>query len=186
MKMNKFGLWGFSSLNGILMLIFGVIAIVFPSLTISMLGIYFAIAIMLGGLVLSVFAIRQRQNLANWRARLIEGLLSLALGIVIILYPNSAAAFLLVIVGLWALFIGVVFIATYFSKNTPELTKAFSLIAGLVSLVLGAIVVFNPFESTRFLVILIGIYALAYGLFTMVYSSKFLKAPDEDKTDILE
>jgi uncharacterized membrane protein HdeD (DUF308 family) len=84
------------------------------------------------------------------------------------------------------LFIGVVFIATYFSKNTPELTKAFSLIAGLVSLILGAIVVFNPFESTRFLVILIGIYALAYGLFTMVYSSKFLKAQNEDETDILE
>lgn len=184
MKLNKFGMWGLSSLNGILMVGFGIIAIAFPSLTIAAITIYFAIAIMVGGLVLSLFAYRHRKELLNWKARLIEGLLSLALGLVIVFNPQSAAAFLLIIVGLWAIFIGIVFIASYFNKNTPDLTRTFSLIVGLISLVLGAIIVFNPFESTRFVVVLIGIYALAFGVFTMVYSSKFFNTQKEN--DILE
>jgi len=184
MKLNKFGMWGLSSLNGILMLVFGIIAIAFPSLTVAAIAIYFAIAIMIGGLILSLFAYRHRNVLLNWKTRLIEGLLSLAMGLVIVFNPQSAAAFLLIIVGLWAVFIGVVFIASYFMKNTPDLTKAFGLIAGLVSLVLGLIIVLNPFESTRFVVVLIGIYALAFGVFTMVYSSKFFKGPNDNDEDI--
>jgi uncharacterized membrane protein HdeD (DUF308 family) len=180
MKLNKFGIWGLSSLNGMLLLVFGVIAILFPSLTIDAIAVYFAIAIMVGGLILSLFAYRHRKELLNWKTRLIEGLLSIALGLVIVFNPQSATAFLLIIVGLWAIFIGVVFIVSYFSKNTPDLTRTFSLIAGLISLVLGAIIVFNPFESSRFVVVLIGIYALAFGVFTMVYSSKLFNTPKDD------
>lgn len=183
MKLNRFGLWGFSSLNGILMLLFGLIAIVFPSLTIAMLGIYFAVAIILGGLVLSIFAIRQRNSVANWKARLIEGGLSLVLGVVIVFNPNSAAAFLLIVVGLWASFIGVVFIVTYFSNNTPKLTRAFNLIAGIVSLLLGLVIIFNPFETTRFLIILVGVYAAAFGIFTMVYTSTFFKSEENNQNN---
>jgi uncharacterized membrane protein HdeD (DUF308 family) len=185
MKLNKFGMWGLSSLNGILMIGFGIIAIAFPSLTIAVISIYFAITIMAGGFILSLFAYKHRHELLNWKTRLTEGLLSLALGLVIVFNPQSAAAFLIIIVGLWALFIGVVFVVSYFSKSSTDIIRVFNLIAGLVSLVMGGIVVFNPFESSRFVVILIGIYALAFGIFTMVYSSKFIKS-QEDDTDTLE
>lgn len=175
MKLNRFGKWSLSSLNGILMVIFGLVSILMPELAIAVLAIYFAITIMLGGLILSIFTLKHRASLPNWKARLTEGLLSVVLGMVILIKPQSAAAFLVYVMGLWAFFIGVVFIVSYFRRKTPDLVGAFNLIAGVVSVVLGLIIVFNPFESTRFLVILIGIYALAFGIFTMVYSSKILK-----------
>ena len=179
MKLNRFGKWSLSSLNGVLMVIFGLVSILMPELTVAVLAIYFAATIMLGGLILSIFTLKHRISLPNWKTRLIEGLISIALGLVILLNPQSAAAFLIIVIGLWAFFIGAVFIVSYFRSKTPNLVGTFNLIAGVVSLLLGLIVVFNPFESTRFLVILIGIYALAFGIFTMVYSSKVLKHEED-------
>ncbi|MFA5648890.1 MAG: DUF308 domain-containing protein [Bacteroidales bacterium] len=192
MKLNRFGKWSLSSLNGMLMVIFGLVSILMPELAIAVLAIYFAITIMLGGLILSIFTLKHKASLPNWKARLTEGLLSVVLGLVILIKPQSAAAFLVYVMGLWAFFIGVVFIVSYFRRKTPDLVGAFNLIAGVVSVVLGLIIVFNPFESSRFLVILIGIYALAFGIFTMVYSSKILKhdkdsvVPDVEEADSIE
>lgn len=174
------------------MVIFGLVSILMPELAIAVLAIYFAITIMLGGLILSIFTLKHKASLPNWKARLTEGLLSVVLGLVILIKPQSAAAFLVYVMGLWAFFIGVVFIVSYFRRKTPDLVGAFNLIAGVVSVVLGLIIVFNPFESSRFLVILIGIYALAFGIFTMVYSSKILKhdkdsvVPDVEEADSIE
>ncbi|MDD2549205.1 MAG: DUF308 domain-containing protein [Bacteroidales bacterium] len=180
MKLNRFGKWSLSSLNGMLLVIFGLVTILMPELAIAVLAIYFAITIMLGGLILSIFTLKHKVSLPNWKARLTEGVLSLVLGLVILIKPQSAAAFLVYVMGLWAFFIGVVFIVSYFRRKAPDLVGAFNLIAGGVSVVLGLIIVFNPFESTRFLVVLIGIYALAFGIFTMVYSSRVLKSEEND------
>lgn len=175
MKLNRFGKWGLSSFNGILMIVFGIVAIAFPSITIAALAIYFAISILVGGLALTAFSLRHKDELLNWKTRLTEGLISVVLGFVIVLKPQSAAAFLVIIVGLWAFFIGSVFIVSYFSRKTPDMVGALNLIAGVVSLLLGIIVIFNPFESSRFLVILTGVYALAFGIFTMIYTSQLFK-----------
>lgn len=171
MKLNRFGKWGISSLNGIIMIGFGAIAILFPSLTIAALAIYFAIAIFIGGLILGISSIRFRKNIPNWKSKLFEGIISLALGLIIIIYPNSAAAFLVIVIGLWATFIGIVFIISYFTNRTPSIVSSLNLISGIISLALGVAIMLNPFGSTRVIVILIGVYSIAYGVFTMAYTS---------------
>ncbi|MDD2197992.1 MAG: DUF308 domain-containing protein [Bacteroidales bacterium] len=174
MKYNKIGRWGMSSLGGILVLIFGFIALAFPNLAIKALAVYFALSILIGGIVLTTYAIQYRKLTPNWKARLAEGIISLILGIVIILNPESAAAFLMIIIGAWAAIIGLVFIGTFFARKTSQMIDVLNLTTGAISLVLGAIIMFNPFGSSRFVVILIGIYAIIYGILTMVFSSKIV------------
>jgi uncharacterized membrane protein HdeD (DUF308 family) len=170
MKINRFGKWSLSSLNGLFMIGFGIITIAFPGLTIAALAIYFAIAIFLGGIIVSAYALKYKSSLANWKSKLLEGIISVILGVTIILYPNSATAFLVIIIGLWAVFIGSVFIISYFSTKAHNLLGPLNLISGIVSLLLGAVIIFNPFESTRFLIILIGVYSIIYGLFSIIYT----------------
>lgn len=171
MRLNRFGKWSISSLNGIIMVGFGTIAILFPSITIAALAIYFAIAIFIGGLILGISSIRFRNSIPNWKSKLFEGFISLVLGLVIIFYPNSAAAFLVIVIGLWASFIGIVFIISYFLNKTPSIVSSLNLISGIISLALGVAIIVNPFGSTRFIIILIGVYSIAYGVFTMAYTS---------------
>ncbi|MFP4556959.1 MAG: HdeD family acid-resistance protein [Bacteroidales bacterium] len=172
MKINRLGQWGLSSLNGILVLIFGCIAIFFPSLTIKALAIYFAIAVLIGGAVLIANAIRIKEYSQSWKLMMLEGVIGILLGIVILSRSELAAKFLMVVIGLWALFIGAVFFYSFYKSTLPSSLKSFHLITGIISAILGVIIILNPFESSQFAVVLIGIYAIAYGIFSIVSNSK--------------
>lgn len=169
---NWLGRWGMSSLSGLLLMIFGFIALVFPSATIDILAIYFALSILIGGIVLAIYSIQYRKYTPNWKLKLVEGTISGILGIIIILNPKFAVEFLMIIVGAWAIVIGAVFIISYFAKKHLGLVEVLNLITGAISLALGAIIIFNPFRSFRFIIVLIGIYTIIYGVFSLVYSAK--------------
>lgn len=179
MKFNRIGRWGMSSLGGILVMLFGFTALAFPNVAVKALAVYFALSILIGGIVLTTYAIQYRKVTPNWKTRLLEGIISLVLGIVIILNPESAAAFLMIIIGAWAAIIGLVFIITFFARKTSQMVDVLNLTTGVISLVLGAIIIFNPFGSSRFIVVLVGIYAIIYGIVTMVFSSKIVNHTED-------
>ncbi len=190
MTTNWIGRWGMSSLSGILVMVFGFIALAFPSATIDLLAIYFALSILVGGIVLTTYSIQYRKYTPNWKLKLLEGIVSTLLGIIIILNPRKAVDLLMIIAGAWATVIGVVFIIAFFIRKSFRLIEILNLITGIISLALGLIIIFNPFESVRFIVILIGIYTIIYGVFSMIYSAKtvnrttiWLSAePEKDET----
>ena len=170
--MNKIGQWGLSSLNGILVLIFGLVALFFPSLTVVLLAMYFAIAILLGGIILTFYSLKFKESIQGWGYLLTEGIIGISLGVVILIMPESAAALLVIIVGLWAIFIGIVFFLSYYRDKLNERLKSFHLISGIISASLGLVMILNPFEGTRLIMILVGIYAVAYGVLSIVNSKK--------------
>jgi uncharacterized membrane protein HdeD (DUF308 family) len=49
------------------------------------------------------------------------------------------------------------------------------LFIGILSLLFGLIITINPFEGTRFITILIGLYAIAYGVFSLVNHRKTMR-----------
>lgn len=164
--------WNLAVVNGVLAIIFGLIALVFPGLTIAGLGIYFAITILIGGLSLIISVIRKKDSVSKWYYSLLEGVIGVLIGIIILARPESAAAFFIAVIGIWALFLGFVFLFSFYKKEKPGLVSSFHLVAGIVSVLLGFLIILNPFESTRVIAVLIGIYAIAYGTFSLVNSSK--------------
>ena len=164
--------WNFSYLNGILTIIFGLVALLFPTITIKGLAIYFAITILLGGIILIISSFRIRFGNTNWPMILLEGLAGTLIGIFILARPESAAAILVALIGIWSLFIGLVFIWVYSRKSLPEIANTFHLTAGILAIIVGLLILVNPFGSTRFIVVLIGIYAIIYGVFSIVSTSK--------------
>ena len=74
MKNFKLKNLGLSSLNGILAILFGVVAIAVPSITVVALVYYFAISILIGGLILSINSIRTKNTNLNWQFLLFEGI----------------------------------------------------------------------------------------------------------------
>ena len=168
--------WNLAYLNGILAIIFGMVALLFPSITIIGLAIYFAIAILLGGISLMVSSFRSRFGNANWTLMLLEGLVGTLIGLFIIIRPESAAAILVTLIGIWSIFIGLVFIWIYTRGHLPEIANTFHLIAGILALIVGLLILVNPFGSTRIIVVLIGIYAIIYGISSIVNTSKNLSS----------
>jgi uncharacterized membrane protein HdeD (DUF308 family) len=159
-------------LNGVLAIIFGLVALFFPGITLVALGIYFAITILIGGIALTVGSVRVKESSRHWYFLLLEGIIGILLGIIILARPELVATIFVTIIGIWAIIIGLVFLFTWFKRSLPPFPNTFALIISILSLLVGLLIIINPFESTRIITILIGIYALIYGLFSVINSSK--------------
>lgn len=159
-------------LNGILAIVFGLVAIIFPTITLYALALYFAISIIIGGVALSIGSYQQRNTHSNWPLSLFEGLVGLILGFIILFNPKASATAFVIIVGVWAVLMGLVFLVMYFGKRIPKPQTGFMLANGVASIIIGLLIFINPFESTRVITILIGAYALAYGVYSMVNNAK--------------
>ncbi len=168
----NFRSWRLSYGNGILAILFGTIAILFPGITLIGLAIYFAITLLAGGILLTISSLRSRKMLPNWSSMLLEGAIGILIGIIILARPESAAAFFIVIMGIWAMVIGLIFIISYFKLSLPAIIKPFHMIIGILSVLIGFIIILNPFESTRVIIVLIGIYAIGYGIFSIINARK--------------
>jgi uncharacterized membrane protein HdeD (DUF308 family) len=162
-----------TKLNGILAMIFGLVAVFFPGITLAALGIYFAISILIGGISLLAGAAQMKRTNHHWYFLVPEGIIGVLIGIVILARPKLAATVFITIIGLWAVIIGLVLLFSYFRKVLPGFSNSFLLIVSILSLLAGVLILINPFESTRFITILIGIYALVYGLFSVVHTTKY-------------
>jgi uncharacterized membrane protein HdeD (DUF308 family) len=165
----------FININGFLFIIFGVVAILFPGITLAALGVYFAFTVIIGGIAQIVGAVRVKSYNERWYLLLPEGIIGLLLGVLILSRPELIATVFVAIIGIWALIIGAVLMFSFFRNKNAGFTNTIMLLVGVLSVITGGIIVFNPFESTRMITVLIGIYALIYGLFSVINSSKFYK-----------
>ncbi|HBH49517.1 MAG TPA: hypothetical protein DDX98_12795 [Bacteroidales bacterium] len=167
--------WLFSSMGGVLAILFGIIAIVFPSITLIGLAYYFAAAILVGGIFLTIVAIRLKETNPGWTFLLLEGIIGILVGLFIVFRPTLSAAIFVTVIGVWALLLGLFFLIIYFKRNRLKMERNFMLFIGILSLLFGLIITINPFEGTRFITILIGLYAIAYGVFSLVNHRKTMR-----------
>ncbi|MFO7658341.1 MAG: DUF308 domain-containing protein [Bacteroidales bacterium] len=160
--------WMFTGLNGFLAIVFGLVALLFPTITLIALAIYFAISILIGGLVLTVGSVRIRNENPGWHLILIEGIIGMLIGIIILLRPEVSAAVFVTIIGIWAILLGLIFVTAWYRREMPKSEKGFLLITGILSLIFGLLITINPFEGSRVITVLIGVYAITYGLFSII------------------
>ncbi len=157
-----------SILKAILILLFGILVLSNPSSALVLISTYFGILAILGGLITIFFAYRhyQRGILAN--VGFLEGALSLLVGILIIAYPEVTVSFFMVVFGLWAAFIGITQIAAYITSEHSGLKNGFFLFAGILSLLIGVLLIFRPFESASVMAIIIGVYAIVFSVTQLI------------------
>ena len=157
-----------SSINGILAMVFGLVAILFPSITVIGLAIYFGITFLLGGITLTALSIKHKRGNLHWRLMMLEGLLGIFVALAIFFNPTLSATIFVFLIGVWAILNGVVFLAAYFKRKVAYIGKGLLIITGIVSLLFGILIISDPFESTKILTIIIGIYAIAYGILSII------------------
>ncbi len=162
----------FSSLNGILAIIFGLVTILFPTITLVALAIYFAVSILVGGLVLTISSLQIKNQYPGWQFVLLEGILGILIGIIIVLKPEFSAAVLVTIIGLWAILLGCILLISWYRIIFPGSEKSVLLVSGIFSLIFGILITFNPFEGSRAITLLIGVYMLSYGIFSIISNNK--------------
>lgn len=148
---------------GLLSLIGGIIALLNPlaaTMTATVLAGY--MFMLVGALML--FSILTDDSWGSRLLSLVLGLATLAIGVNIVSNPLQGVLQLTVVVALLMIFVGVLRIVVAFRMPTAAL-KALLILAGLVSLVLGAMILTSfPFSAAVVLGILLAIELLSNGV----------------------
>ncbi|WP_193162494.1 HdeD family acid-resistance protein [Microbulbifer hainanensis] len=156
--------WWLLLLRGICAVAFGILAFIWPGLSLLTLVILFGIYALLDGFFALIAAVLGRHKATPVWWLIIGGLVSVAAGIVTFIYPQITALVLVIFIGSWALVRGI-FEIIGAVRLRKEIDKEWLLVAiGLLSVLFGLAVLFNPGAGALALVWLIGAYAIALGL----------------------
>ncbi len=161
-----------SYISSVLAIIFGAIALFFPSLTLAGIGIVFAVALLIGGISMIIASQQQKKHGGEWGLTLGLGILTTVLGIVVLAAPEGAVGLLVTLMGIWALIIGVWILFGILRSDRNDTFRYIMLTVGIISVILGIVLILNPFETSRVLIIIIGLYSLIYGIASLFRKRK--------------
>ncbi len=166
--------WWLLTINGIIAVIFGVFALFIPQGTILTIAKYFGFILLLGGLILLIGALMNKKKQKNYTLLLIEGIVTLILGLIILLFTRQTLELFVIIVGIWAIILGIMQLVILTGIERAGSNKRILLINGLLTLLFGVLIFFNPFQAAMAFTVLVGIIALVFGVI-MIYISFQIK-----------
>jgi uncharacterized membrane protein HdeD (DUF308 family) len=112
-----------------------------------------------------------RLSQAAWRIVLLVGLLSVALGIVVLVWPGATLLAVGVLFGLYLIVIGVGQLVAAFGTHSNTAMRVLAFISGTLCVVLGVFCFRSVFESVLLLAVWIGIGWLFRGLTQVMAAS---------------
>ena len=172
MKYNISQRWTLLAANGVIAVIFGVLAIFVPGPTLLTVVTYFGIVILLLGAAMLVGGILTLRNGLDYGTDLAEAIVLMIIAVLLTFYTRQSLKIFVIIIGSWAILIGLMQLFIAFKLN-PELNgKNTLLINGGLSLVFGIILFFNPFQAAVFVLVLTGILAIAVGTILIIVAMK--------------
>jgi uncharacterized membrane protein HdeD (DUF308 family) len=154
--------WWVLVVRGALAVLFGVLALAWPHITVVVLIALFAAFAFLDG-ISSIISAAQRRDF-GWT--FIGGILSVILGVMAVLWPVSAGFALVLLIGAWALVRGVFDIAAAFAMR-HELASGFEwmlVISGIVSIIFGLFVLLFPLAGAFAIVGVVAGFAIFLGV----------------------
>jgi hypothetical protein len=162
--------WWVLALRGIFGIVFAVLALMWPGLTLLTLSVLFAAWALASGIVAVIGAIRHRRTEDDWWVPLLLGLVSIGAGIVAMLNPALTALVLVLVVGANALVSGVLDIVAAIRLRKAIRGEWLLALSGLASIVFGALVFLFPAAGAFALVWLISLYAFVSGVLLLAAS----------------
>ncbi|AHD21638.1 membrane protein [Rhodococcus pyridinivorans SB3094] len=154
-------------LRGILAVLFGVVALVWPGITVWALVVVFAAYAIIDGIVLVVQSVRDKPE--GWGWWLAMGVVSVLAGLVALFWPGITALALLYVIAFYAILFGITGIVGGIRfRKVPESGWVWSVLAGVVAVLFGIVLLIFPGEGILSLIVLLGIYAILFGVLLII------------------
>ncbi|MCW3005354.1 MAG: putative rane protein [Conexibacter sp.] len=151
-------------LRGAIGILFGVLAIAWPGLTLLVLVMLFAVYALLGGVVSIAGAFRIRRVESKWWLPLLLGIVSIVAGIYALVAPALTTLVLVLVMGVNAIITGALDIALAVRLRKVLRSQWLLVVGGVVSILFGVLVLARPDAGAVALVWMVSLYALLTGV----------------------
>jgi uncharacterized membrane protein HdeD (DUF308 family) len=163
--------------RGIAAVLFGIITLVWPNMTLSVLVLLFGVFAIINGITAVAAALRNTGE-QGWGLLLLEGILGILAGVVALVWPSITALAFLYLLAAWAILTGIMEIIAPLSFPMSGGRAALIALAGLASILFGILIAAQPSSGLLAVVWLIGAYAIVFGIMYIVvyFQSRSLAA----------
>lgn len=162
--------WWTFLIRGIIAVLFGLAAIIWPGLTIATLVIVFGAYVVVDGIFAIIDGFSTRSDNSHWWVEILIGLAGIVVGIWAMAFPDLTAVGMMYFIAAWWLVTGVLQII-YAIRVRREITNEwFLVLTGALSAVLGVVFMLFPGSGALSLIWVIGIYAIIFGIMLIVLS----------------
>jgi uncharacterized membrane protein HdeD (DUF308 family) len=169
--------WWAVALRGLAAILFGVLTLLVPGLTLLVLVLLFGIYSLADGLFTLLLAWRRARisSQSRWWTLLLEGLLSVGVGIVALVWPGISSLALLYLIAIWSVGTGVLEIFSALRLRRQITGEGFLILQGVLSVLFGLALVVFPASGALVIAWLIGFYALLIGALLLALAFRLRK-----------
>lgn len=166
--------WWLLLLRGIAAIVFGILAFIWPGLTLVTLVLFYGAFALVDGILAIAAAISGGSPVPRWWLAVV-GIAGVAAGILTFMWPGITALVLLVFIAVWAIVLGVMEIYGAIKLRKEIDNEWLLILGGLLSVVFGVVLLVRPGAGALALIWVIGAYAIAFGIIYIAFAFKLKK-----------
>jgi uncharacterized membrane protein HdeD (DUF308 family) len=163
--------WSIFLVNGLIAILFALLVLFVPDKIVTLTK-FFGILVMLGGLILFFFSYKNMQAKKSYLLLMSEAILAFLVGAVIAFYPSETLKIFLIVIGIWATIMGLLQIIVSVQMRKKVKNHEMFTINGVITLVFGLLLFYNPLGAIKVLFTIIGLLALVAGILLVYLAFK--------------
>ena len=160
--------WAFVA-RGVVAVLFGLIALFTPGITMLSLVFVFAAYAVVDGVFAVTAAVRAAGHGQRWGLLALEGIVDILAAAAAVMMPGLTVVVFVLLVAAWALLTGGLMLAASFKVDADH-GRWWLALGGLASLLYGAALVLAPLLGALVLTWWIGAYAIIFGVAMLIFA----------------
>jgi uncharacterized membrane protein HdeD (DUF308 family) len=156
--------WWAVALRGVVAIVFGVLAIALPGVTLAVLILLWGVYAVADGVFAIISGVRAARRHERWGAMIVEGIASIIAGLIAVFLPAAAAFAFVFLFALWAFITGVIEIVEAIRLRREIAGEWLLALVGVLSVLLGIYVAAFPGLGLLGLIWTMGVYAILFGI----------------------
>ena len=173
--------WWWILVRGIAAILFGIYCFMRPGMSLWALVMLFAAFAIVEGASMIVFG----RKLGNWFWYALAGLVSMAAGVIAIVYPGITGMALLWVIAAWAILHGIAEIMAGWEIRKIVEGEWVLYVGGALAIIFGLILFFRPGAGALSVIWLIGTFMILWGILQVILSFE-LRGFQKDMKDVKE
>ena len=156
--------WWVVALRGVVAVLFGVLAFVWPGITLLTLVYLYSAYALINGILAFILAFSAPKGYPRFGSLILQGLVSIVVGVIAFLMPGITALAFVILIAAWAIITGIFEIVAAVRLRKVITREWLLVLAGVLSVLFGVVVVALPAAGILALVWWIGSFSLLLGV----------------------
>jgi uncharacterized membrane protein HdeD (DUF308 family) len=162
--------WWALLIRGIVAIIFGILAFIWPGATILAIGILFGAYAFVDGIFAIIATVRAAEARERWWPFLIEGIVGILIAAITFYDIRITLLALYLTIAAWAFITGIFEIVAAIQLRKAIANEFWLILGGIASIAFGVLMVIFPLIGALALIWLIGTYAIIFGIIMVAFS----------------